>query len=307
MSESSACVNEILVNEIRGEDLKPISESFGEALSDEEPGVAMNASGNRFNTENGVIRDGGNGVLDPVEVFARRNGRVLAQVIQIAVELGGRQIRVDPIILQKARTPERTPRFGLGRFSGLPNADNSLWQQLRHGLPENGVVLMDQMLPQLFLQVLVEFGRVLVAELGSNLQHYDFGLRVGKELLDVVEDEVNAVGEEDTVADAAVFLDADVEDAGAEGELAVDGEGLALGEGASEERDANFVGCGVVGAGPDDLVDAEFLRVEMGHPVFSVLGTVVGARVVFSAAFQIGQTLLLCLDCLSSLHLFRHL
>jgi len=170
MSESSACVNEILVNEIRGEDLKPISESFGEALSDEEPGVAMNASGNRFNTENGVIRDGGNGVLDPVEVFARRNGRVLAQVIQIAVELGGRQIRVDPIILQKARTPERTPRFGLGRFSGLPNADNSLWQQLRHGLPENGVVLMDQMLPQLFLQVLVEFGRVLVAELGSNLQ-----------------------------------------------------------------------------------------------------------------------------------------
>lgn len=102
------------------------------------------------------------------------------------------------------------------------------------------------------------------------------------------------------MADAAVFLDADVEDAGAEGELAVDGEGLALGEGASEERDANFVGCGVVGAGPDDLVDAEFLRVEMGHPVFSVLGTVVGARVVFSAAFQIGQTLLLCLDCLSS-------
>lgn len=67
-------------------------------------------------------------------------------MLQITVELGRRQIRVYPIVFQKARTPQRTPRFGLARFIGLPNADNSLRQNLRHGLPKNGVVLVDQIL-----------------------------------------------------------------------------------------------------------------------------------------------------------------
>lgn len=63
-----------------------------------------------------------------------------------------------------------------------------------------------------------------------------------EEFSDVGDDDVDGVGEEDAVADAAVLLDADVECARAGGELLVDGEGLALGEGAGDERDPDFVG-----------------------------------------------------------------
>jgi len=81
MSESDAGINKILVDEIRGENLKPIRDGFSEALCDEEPGVPMNASCNGFHAENGVIGNGRHGVLHPVEVLARRNGWVLAQVL----------------------------------------------------------------------------------------------------------------------------------------------------------------------------------------------------------------------------------
>jgi len=81
MSESGAGINKILVDEIGGENLKPIGDGFSEALSDEEPGVAMNAPCDGFHVQNGVIGDGRDGVLHPVEVLARRNGWVLAQVL----------------------------------------------------------------------------------------------------------------------------------------------------------------------------------------------------------------------------------
>lgn len=69
MGESSAGVNEITVNKIRGENLKPIREAFSEALSDEESSVAMNASSNGFDAENGIVGHRRNGVLNPIEVF----------------------------------------------------------------------------------------------------------------------------------------------------------------------------------------------------------------------------------------------
>lgn len=141
------------------------------------------------------------------------------------------------------------------------------------------------MLAELALEELVELGRVVVAELGTDFENYDFRLGLLQELLHVGDDDVDGVVEEDAVADAAVFLDADVEHAGAGDELVVDGEGLALGEGAGDEGDADFVGGGIVGARPDDLVEAELVGVEGGYPVFPVGGEVVAAGVFAAAAF----------------------
>jgi len=146
-----------------------------------------------------------------------------------------------------------------------------------------------------------------VPVLCPDLQDDHLGLCLRQELLHVVQDHVDAVGGEDAVADATVFLDPNVKDAGTKDKLAVYGEGLALGEGASDEGDADFVGGRVVRSRPHDLVDAEFLWVQTGHPVFPVLGAVVGARVLFTGRFQIGENFLLCLNRLSPFHLFRHL
>nr|GLL28413.1 unknown [Ipomoea trifida] len=49
-----------------------------------------------------------------------------------------------------------------------------------------------QILAQLFLQVFVEIGRIIVAVLGTNLQDDDLRLGLRQELLDVVDDNVNA-------------------------------------------------------------------------------------------------------------------
>ncbi|KAL1309070.1 hypothetical protein AAHE18_17G152800 [Arachis hypogaea] len=133
MSESNACINKVVINEIRGKDLKSVSIALGEALSDEEPSIAMNAACDGLHTQNGVMCDGGCSVLHLVEKFPGRNGWLQAEMLQVAIELGGRQIRVDPIILEKARTLEGASRLGLRRFSGLPNTYDPLWQQLRDG------------------------------------------------------------------------------------------------------------------------------------------------------------------------------
>lgn len=140
-----------------------------------------------------------------------------------------------------------------------------------------------------------------------DLQDDDLRLCLGQELLQVVQDHVDAVGGQDAVADATVFLDSNVNDAGAKDQLAVYGEGLALGERASDQGDADFVGGGVVRSRPHDLVDAEFLWVQTGHPVFPVFRAVLGARVLFSGRFQIGENFLLGVNRLPPFHLFRHL
>lgn len=164
------------------------------------------------------------------------------------------------------------------------------------------------MLAELVAQVLGELGRVVVAELGADLEDYDLRLGLLKEFFDVGDDDVDGVGKEDAVADAAVLLYADVDAAGAGGELAVDGEGLALGEGAADEGDSDFVGGRVVGPRPHDLVDAELLRVEGGHPVFPVGGAVVAAGEIAAAALlDVGEGFLLGLDVLPPLHLLREL
>lgn len=85
--ESNACINEILVNEIRGKNLKSICTPFGEALTDEEPGIAMNASSDRLHTQDGVIRHRCNGVLHSVEVFSGRNRLLFAQMLHVALKL----------------------------------------------------------------------------------------------------------------------------------------------------------------------------------------------------------------------------
>lgn len=61
-----------------------------------------------------------------------------------------------------------------------------------------------------------------MAELGSDLEDYDLGLRLPEEFLDVVDDDIDIVAEEDAVADPAVLLDPDIEDPGTRFELVVD-------------------------------------------------------------------------------------
>nr|GMD05004.1 hypothetical protein Iba_chr06bCG2500 [Ipomoea batatas] len=73
-----------------------------------------------------------------------------------------------------------------------------------------------QILAQLFFQVFVEIGGIIVAILGTDLQDDDLRLGLRQELLDVVDDNVNAVG-------------------------------LALREGARNERNSNLVCGGIPG------------------------------------------------------------
>ncbi|KAG0486749.1 hypothetical protein HPP92_008844 [Vanilla planifolia] len=114
---------------------------------------------------------------------------------------------------------------------------------------------------------------IVVAKLGADLEEDELGGVVVEEAAELGEDVVDEVGGEDSVADTAVLLDADVEDADANGELGVDGAGLALGEGAGDERDADAVGGGVVGPGPHDVGEAELIeRTEGGHPTGTVGG-----------------------------------
>ncbi|KAJ6802350.1 uncharacterized protein M6B38_194845 [Iris pallida] len=110
-------------------------------------------------------------VLDAVEVLPLPHRRLLAQMLHVALELGVRQVRIDPVILQMPCVPQRLPGFGCRGLPRLPHADHPPRQQLRHRLVEDRVVLVDQHVPQLLHEVLVEAGRVFVAELRADLEN----------------------------------------------------------------------------------------------------------------------------------------
>lgn len=100
-------------------------------------------------------------------------------MLQVALELGTGQIRIDPIILQMPGAPKRIPSFRRRRFPRLPHANDPTRNQLRYRLVEGPIVLGDQQTPELLREVLVELGRVLVPELGPNFEDDDFGLGLG--------------------------------------------------------------------------------------------------------------------------------
>lgn len=132
-------------------------------------------------------------------------------------------------------------------------------------------------------------------ELGSNLEDDDLRLRLGEELLDVFEDDVDAVGEEDSMADLAVLLYTDVDDPGASDQLLVDGQGLALSKRASYEWESNLVGSRVMGSRPYDLVDVNVLWVKTSHPILSIRRPVIRAReILATASIEITESLLFC-------------
>lgn len=304
MSKANTSINKILINKVRRKYLQLISTPFGHTLRHEQSRISMDPIRHRFHAQNRIIRLRRHGVLHSVEELSRRNRWLLAQMLHVALELGRWQVRVDPVVLQVPGIPKRTARFRLRRFSRLPNTNHPLRQKLRNSLAKNTIVLVDQILSQILLQILLELRRVVVSELGPNLENYDLRLCLGEELLDVLYDDVYAVSGEDSVADSAVFLDSDVENSGASYELVVDRERLALSEGASYEREADLVRCGVVGPGPDDLVYVEFFRVEVSHPVLSVRWTVIASRKsVAAVSLQIAERLLLRRDRFSSIHL----
>lgn len=183
----------------------------------------MDPTRNRFDTQNRVVRFGSHSILHSIKELSRRSRRLLTQMLHITLELSRRQIGIDPIVLQLTRMPKRATRFGLGRFSRLPNTNDPPRQKLRHSLPEHVLVLVDQQLAELVLQELLELGRVVLPELGSDLEDYDLRLGLGQELLDVTDDDIDAVRCEDPMADSAIFLDSDIQDPGPSNELLVYG------------------------------------------------------------------------------------
>lgn len=162
------------------------------------------------------------------------------------------------------------------------------------------------MVAELLHEVLVELRGVLVSELRPDLEDDDLRLCLREEPLEVCQDDVDAVGFEDSVAHTAVLLDADVEDSCAGDELVVDGERLALREGARDEADPDLVCGGVVSPWPDDLVDVELLGSDAGHPVFAIGGDVIAAGELAAAGLlEIGEGFLLGGDGFATLELFR--
>lgn len=89
--------------------------------------------------------------------------------------------------------------------------------------------------------------------------------------------------------------------------LLVDGQGLSLSKRPSDAWDANLIGCRIMGSRPNNLFYHNFLRVELRHPFFSVWGMIIWAGAVFPRVSEIRQSFFLCMDCLSSLNLFRDL
>lgn len=287
-------IHKILINEIRREDLQPIRKPARKRLRNEKPGIPADPLRNGPNANNRVIGLRRNGILHPIKELPRRNGLLLTQMLHVTLKLGTRQIRIDPIILQIPGTPKRTPGFRGWHLPRLPHADDPTREQLRDRLVESPIVLVDQQIPELLHQVLVELGRVLVPELGPNFEDDDFGLGFGYEFFHVVDDHVDAVGFEASMADPTVLLDPNVQDPGTCNELFVDGAGLALCKRAGDESDPDPVRGGVVRARPDDLVKVEPLRVEAGYPVLAVGRAVLGSGVVGSCvAFEFDEGLLL--------------
>lgn len=109
------------------------------------------------------------------------------------------------------------------------------------------------------------------------------------------------------MADPSGLIDPNVKDPGPADELVVDREGLALSEGARDAGDSDSVRCRVVRSRPDNLVDTEFLRVELRDPVFPVGRVVIGAGVGVAGDFEVGEDFLLGSDILASLDLFGEL
>ena len=70
MSDTSASINKVLINEVSGEDLEAISEATRKGLGNEEAGVGMDTVGHGSNAHDGVIGLGSDSVLDPIKVVA---------------------------------------------------------------------------------------------------------------------------------------------------------------------------------------------------------------------------------------------
>uniref|UniRef100_J3MZJ7 Uncharacterized protein n=1 Tax=Oryza brachyantha TaxID=4533 RepID=J3MZJ7_ORYBR len=311
LGDAGAGVDEVAVDEVGGEDLELVAEALGEDLGDEEAGVAVDPAGDRLDAEHRVVGLRRHRVLHPVvpppeEDPPVGHRRLLAEELDVALELGLRQVGVDPVVLEVAGAPQRLAGLGRRRLARLPHADEPPREQLGDGLVEHRLVLRDQVLAELLHQVLVELRRVLVAELGAHLEDHHLRLRLAEEPLHVGEHDVDGVGGEHAVADAALLLDPHVDDARPRGELLVHRQRLALRERPRHERDADLVRRRVVRPGPHHLVHPHLLRPELRHPLLPVGRPVLAARERLAAGRQPRrQRLLLAGHELPAVHLRR--
>nr|ACL53608.1 unknown [Zea mays]ACN33284.1 unknown [Zea mays]ACN35826.1 unknown [Zea mays]ACN36074.1 unknown [Zea mays]ACN36262.1 unknown [Zea mays] len=306
LGDSGAGVDEVAVDEVGGEDLQLVAEALGEGLGDEEPRVAVDPLRDGPHAQHRVVGLGRHRVLHPVEEPPAGHRRLLPQELEVALELGLRQVRVDPVVLEVAGAPQRVPGPGRRRLAGLPDADDPPREQLRDGPVEHRLVLRDQVLAQLVGQEPVEPRRVLVPELGADLQDDQLGLGLAQEPAHVVQHHVHGVRRQDAVADPALLLHAHVDDARAHGQLLVHGHGLALREGAGHQRHADLVGGRVVRAGPHHLVHAQLVGAQLRHPPLPVRRPVLRPRERVAGGGQPrGQRPLLGGHQLPPVHLLR--
>ncbi|KAJ0844581.1 hypothetical protein HanRHA438_Chr15g0704071 [Helianthus annuus] len=137
---------------------------------------------------------------------------------------------------------------------------------------------MDQVFPKLLLQVFLEFGRIRVPEFGSDLENYYFGFCFRNKPFDVMDHDVNIIRDKYPMTDFPIFVDPNIEKSSPKYELFVNGQRLALAEWASNNLQSDLVGPGIMGSGPDNLVQVDLVRVEARNPVFAVGRVVIGAR-----------------------------
>lgn len=87
MCQSNTCIDEILINKIRWEDLQPINTTLRDTFSYEKPSISMDPPCHRFDTQDWIIRLRGNSILNPVKEFPGCSRLLLAQMLYVALKL----------------------------------------------------------------------------------------------------------------------------------------------------------------------------------------------------------------------------
>ena len=276
--DANAGIHEVGLHKILREDLEAVIEALLEDLGQKYAAVAANAVGDGVNAQHGAGDLRRDGVLHAVEVGALVVGRLFLQVRQVALEFRVRQVGVDPVVLQVGGAPERGAWRGGRVLAGAPDEEDALGEERAERGREEVGVLGDEVVAELLDEPFVEPGRVFVAELGADLEDDELARCLGQEAFQVVDDDVHEVALEDAVADFALLLHADVHHAHADAELVVDGELLALREGAGNGGQADLVGGGVVRARPHHVAHLKIFQRQRGHPFLRVGAVIVAPR-----------------------------
>ena len=112
--EAYAGVDEVPIDEVGGENLQLVAMALGNHPGDEQPREPVDPSCHRLDGERRqVVAHGRAGVLHPVEEPPLGHRRIVAQIPEVAIELCPGHVRVDPVIPEVPRAPQKVA--GVGR------------------------------------------------------------------------------------------------------------------------------------------------------------------------------------------------